>query len=53
MKLKNWNEIKKKFPWKKTVHKKSKIKNAYWPIAAKMATSTQFPKYDVLTPHKN
>ena len=25
---------------------------AYWPIAAKMTTSTQFPTKDVLTPHR-
>ena len=31
---------------------KHKIKNAYWPIASKMTTSTQFPTKDILTPHQ-
>ena len=30
---------------------KNKIKDAYWPIATKTTTSTQFSTKDFLTPH--
>ena len=37
---------------KKNNLQKSKIKNVYWPITAKMTTSTQFPIDNFLTPYR-
>ena len=31
---------------------KNKIKNVFWPVTAKMTTSSQLPTKDFLTPHR-
>ena len=31
---------------------KNKIKNVFWSVTAKMATSSQLPTKDFLTPHR-